>query len=215
MGLLCAGGLFFAGRRHPSAAHRPGTAACGEDRASLRQDILSGNARDTRTAFELESTKLTFKWAEGDRIGIFPLGVEGQNDQVSLTIHSGAGSNQATFSGGGWALRTDMTYAAYYPYQLSSAEQAVTDTEILFSYEHQCQTGNATLTHLGKHDFMATVGTVAANRSQGTEAPEDWVLNFDFFHMNCVAQLNLVLPKAVAVEKKLALPSRTRRLPYT
>lgn len=165
------------------------------------KDILSGNARDTRTAFELESTKLTFKWAEGDRIGIFPLGVEGQNDQVSLTIRSGAGTNQATFSGGGWALRTDMTYAAYYPYQLSSAEQAVTDTEILFSYEHQCQTGNATLTHLGKHDFMATVGTVAANRSQGTEAPEDWVLNFDFFHMNCVAQFNLVLPKAVAVDK--------------
>lgn len=172
------------------------------EQVSVRaKDILSGHVRDTRTAFELESTKLTFKWAEGDRIGIFPLDPEGRNDQVSLTIHSGAGTNQATFSGGGWALRTDMRYVAYYPYQLSSAEQVVTETEIVFSYEEQCQTGNATLVHLGQHDFMATIGTAAVNRSQGTEALEDWVLNFDFFHMNCVAQFNLTLPKAVAVDK--------------
>ena len=164
------------------------------------RDILAGNAH-TRTAFELESTKLTFKWAEGDKIGIFPLNTDEGSDQVSLTIHSGAGTNQAAFSGGGWALRTDVTYAAYYPYQLASAEQTVTNTEIVFSYEGQCQTGNAALTHLGKHDFMATIGTSAVNKTQGTESPEDWALDFDFYHMNCVAQFNLTLPVAVAVDK--------------
>ena len=164
------------------------------------RDILAGNAH-TRTAFELESTKLTFKWAEGDKIGIFPLNTDEGSDQVSLTIHSGAGTNQATFTGGGWALRTDVTYAAYYPYQLATAEQGVANTEIVFGYEGQCQIGNASLTHLGMHDFMATIGTAAVNKAQDTEAPEDWALDFDFYHLNSVAQFNLTLPVAVAVDK--------------
>lgn len=140
-------------------------------------DILSGNAA-TRTAFELQSDKLAFSWAEGDRIGIFPCTTEG-NSQVALDIHSGAGSKNATFTGGGWALRTDIAYVAYYPYDLNG-----TNSEILFSYEGQCQTGNASLAHLGKHDLMATVATSAV----------DGALNFDFAHLNSFAQLNLTLP---------------------
>lgn len=164
------------------------------------KDILAGNAQHTRTTFELESSKLTFSWAEGDKIGIFPLAQAEGSDQVGLDIHSGAGTNKATFTGGGWALRTDVTYAAYYPYQLASAEQGVTNTEIVFDYGGQCQTGNATLSHLGAHDFMATIGTIAVNKAQAGDA-EDWALDFDFYHMNSVAQFNLTLPVAIVVNK--------------
>ncbi len=136
--------------------------------------------KDSRTDFELAEGKLTFRWAEGDKIGIFPTS-EGDS-QVALSIMSGAGTNSAKFTGGGWALRDDMTYVAYYPYYLEA-----TNSDILFSYEGQHQTGNASLAHLGTHDFMATQPTSAV----------DGALDFAFEHLNSFVRLVLTVPEAM------------------
>ena len=101
---------------------------------------------------------------------------------MSFSISSGAGSNTAKFDGGAWALREDMTYAAYYPYSSENTSYS----EIRLSYEGQQQAGSASLAHLGTHDFMATSATSAENGE----------LNFAFKHLNSVAQLRLTVPVA-------------------
>ena len=141
-------------------------------------NILSGNSR---TAFTLESDQLKFAWAEGDRIGVCP----SSGTQIAFTIKSGAGESSAKFDGGAWALRDTETYAAYYPYD---AENAANENRaaIPFSYEGQAQKGNGSLDHLGAYDLMAT---------NATSAVED-ELNFQFKHLNSVAQLRLTVPVA-------------------
>ena len=49
-------------------------------------NILSGNG-SSRTAFTLESDKLKFGWAEGDKVGVWPK--DGSSSQVSFSITSG------------------------------------------------------------------------------------------------------------------------------
>ncbi len=164
-------------------------------------DVLSGNS--TRSGFDLKTDRLTFHWTEGDKIGIFPTS-EG-NSQVALTIKSGAGTNTARFTGGGWALRDDITYVAYYPYNVTG-----TSDNITFSYDGQHQTGNATLSHLGTHDFMVTPLTYAVNRE----------LDFSFSHLNSIAQLVLTVPDetsftSVTIRSDYAIFAKTARLNLT
>lgn len=144
------------------------------------ENILSGNGK-SRVAFTLESDKLKFVWAEGDKIGVCP----SSGTQIAFTIKSGAGNNSAQFDGGAWALRNTETYAAYYPYDVNNAANE-NRAEIPFSYDGQVQNGNASLEHLGTHDLMAT---------NATGAVED-KLNFQFKHLNSVAQFRLTVPVA-------------------
>ncbi len=147
-------------------------------------DIPAGNA-DTRTDFTLDNNKLTFSWAAGDKIGIFTT-ADGQA-QLPFSIAAGAGTHSAKFTGDGWALDATKTYVAYYPYNLNA-----TLDNIPCSYEGQAQTGNATLSHLGAHDFMATVHTSAVLNE--TSAAHE--LSLHFKHLNSVAQFNLTVPAA-------------------
>lgn len=146
------------------------------------EDIISGDSY-TRTAFELGDNSLKFSWAEGDRIGIFPQS-NAEGSQVSLTINAGAGTNTAQFDGNGWALRSDVTYVAYYPYVENASL-----TQVDFSYKGQAQDGNGSTAHLGAYDWMVTASTTA----------EEEILNFAFTHLNALAQFTLTLPQAATV----------------
>lgn len=150
---------------------------------SIADNILSGNT-NTRTAYKLETDKLKFAWEQGDRIGIYP----SAGTQIAFSIKSGTGQNSATFDGGAWILSQEETYAAYYPYDESNPEDR---TALRFSYEGQSQTGNASMAHLGTHDLMATGATQALNEE----------LNFQFKHLNCVAQMKLTVPIAATFNK--------------
>ena len=142
--------------------------------------ILSGNGR-SRTAFTLDTDKLKFAWAAGDKVGVWPE----EGNQVEFTVSSGgSGKASAKFDGGGWALKEGMKYAAYYPFNVSNYES--NKSNIRFSYEGQAQTGNGSLAHLGTHDLMATHATMAVEGE----------LNFQFKHVNSVAQLRLTVPAA-------------------
>ena len=72
----------------------------------------------TRTEVINEATdggnNYQYRWAAGDNVGIFPE----QGTQVVFAIPSdGDGSTTFAFDGGGWKLRDDVHYAAYYPLQ--------------------------------------------------------------------------------------------------
>ena len=151
------------------------------------ENILSGNGH-SRSLFTLENDKLKFSWTEGDKIGVYP----SNGTQIAFAIKSGAGGNTAKFDGGSWALRETEAYAAYYPYDENNATRK--NTQLRFSYEGQCQTGNASLAHLGAYDWMATQATQAVDKE----------LNFQFKHLNCVAQLRLSIP-AVATFHSLTI----------
>ena len=133
----------------------------------------------TRTDFEIGSSGAAFKWAKNDTVGIFP----NEGAQVYFPMISGAGTNSASFTGGGWALKSSATYAAYYPF---IGDMYLNQKKIPISYTGQVQTGNGSIAHLGTYDFMAASATTAENGG----------VNFSFKHLGCLVQLKIIVPVA-------------------
>ncbi len=135
----------------------------------------------TRTAYSDVDGGMRVIWAAGDTIGIFP----NVGGQVEFPIQEGTESNQAVFDGGGWALKSNSTYAAYYPF---SKWNVFRDNEtISLVYTGQTQADNGSSAHLGKYDYQAT-GGVTTNSSG--------YLNFQFKHLGALMAFNLTVPKA-------------------
>ena len=142
------------------------------------EDIVSGNDPFSRTNLTLGDNKIIFSWAEQDQVGVVPI----EGSQIFFRVQSGAGSKNAIFDGGAWALKTDALYAAYFPYSKVNTDRNRPD--IYFSYQGQLQKGNASLAHLGGHDLMAAARTSTI----------DNLLQFEFKHMNAVGRFHLTLP---------------------
>ena len=132
----------------------------------------------TRTLVEVDNAGATFKWAEKDTIGIFPL----QGYQVAFPMSAGAGTQSADFDGGDWALKPSAQYMAYYPFEYNNRS----NKEISISYVGQMQQGNGNTEHLGAYDYMAACATTP---SKGTVA-------FDFQHLGVLLQFKLKVPAA-------------------
>lgn len=63
------------------------------------------------TKSALRTSPIGFLWEETDTVGIFP----NQGGQVFFSMENGAGTNSASFDGGGWALKESSTYYSYFP----------------------------------------------------------------------------------------------------
>ena len=143
-------------------------------------DFVSAGA-ETRSAYSASEGGIKVTWASNDTIGIFP----NVGGQVEFPIEAGTASNQATFDGGGWALKSNSTYSAYYPY--SAKNSYYTNKTIQVKYTGQKQTANGRTSHLGKYDYQATSG-VTTNSSG--------YLNFQFKHLGALMVFKLTVPKA-------------------
>lgn len=96
---------------------------------------------------------------------------------------SGAGTNKASFTGGGWALKASSTYAAYYPFIGSF----YIDKEVLpINYNRQTQIGNASTAHLGDYDYMAALASTPSNGN----------VSFNFEHLGALVRIQLKLENA-------------------
>ena len=137
--------------------------------------ILDG---ETRSSVTIGESGASFTWDEDDVIGIFP----DKGDQVSFAMDEGAGTQTATFSGGGWALKSSAKYAAYYPHVYENRDM----TKIPVSYVGQAQNGNANTDHIGAYDFMAA----------GVSTPENGAVAFDMQHLGCLVQIKIIVPEA-------------------
>ena len=144
----------------------------------------------TRSSVTIGENGASFTWDEEDVIGIFP----DKGDQVSFAMDEGAGTQTATFSGGGWALKSSAKYAAYYPHVYENRDL----TAIPVSYLDQTQNGNANTEHIGAYDFMAA----------GVSTPENGAVAFDMQHLGALVQLTLTIPEPSTL-KKVALSSAT------
>jgi hypothetical protein len=129
----------------------------------------------TRSSVSITENGASFLWDEDDVIGIFP----NEGDQVSFAMSQGAGTQTATFSGGGWALKSSATYAAYYPHVYENRDM----TKIPVSYVGQTQNGNNNTDHIGAYDFMAA----------SVATPSNGAVAFDMQHLGCLVQLKIDL----------------------
>ena len=139
----------------------------------------------TRTSLELTSSGLSFTWAESDVVGIFP----NAGDQVKFPMTKGAGTKTANFDGGGWALKGNYTYAAYYPFSKENYEHSYTALPI--SYKGQTQPANNSTAGLGAYDYMVATAST----------PESGNVTFNFQHIGSVLYLQLTTPDAATFTK--------------
>ena len=128
---------------------------------------------ETRSSVTIGESGASFTWDEDDVIGIFP----DKGDQVSFAMEQGAGTQTATFTGGGWALKSSAKYAAYYPHVYENRVL----TKIPVSYVGQTQNGNANTDHIGAYDFMAASVTT----------PSNGAVAFDMQHLGALVQLTV------------------------
>jgi hypothetical protein len=131
----------------------------------------------TRTGTVYDGTTVTYSWMETDTLGIFP----NQGYQVAFPIGSGAGGSYATFNGGGWALKNNASYAAYYPFEYMNKRA----DRIPLVFTGQLQDGN-NLNHIGAYDYLASEPT----------APENGQVSFLMKHMACLVLFELTMPKS-------------------
>jgi len=167
--------------------------ACGED-AAMEDVLVLGNGKTlesisiagkdfqiekgARSSIVVDNKGAQFLWAENDTVGIFP----NTGFQAPFAMDEGAGTQSASFDGGGWALKTSSTYAAYYPFDFYNRDM----TNIPVSYEKQAQTGNASTAHLGAYDFMAA----------SVATPANGAVVFELHHMGCLVMLQTNLGEA-------------------
>ena len=140
----------------------------------------------TRTNHILTSTGLDVQWAEGDALGIYPIG----GDQVKFPLSSGSASAFAYFDGGAWKLRSGVQYAAYYPF--SKDNYTISQTAIPVNYTGQTQNGNNTTSHLGAYDFLACAASTPNANGE---------INLQMKHLGAILRFQLTMPKADSYEK--------------
>lgn len=149
------------------------------------KDFLFDDA--TRSSVSIGESGATFTWSENDTVGIFP----NKGSQAEFAMSEGVGTQTATFSGGGWALKSSATYSAYYPYNFYNRDM----TKIPVSYVGQTQNGNNNTDHIGAYDFMAA----------SVATPSNGAVAFDMQHLGCLVQFKITVPEAGTELKSIAL----------
>lgn len=142
---------------------------------------------NSRTILTPTNEGITFKWDDDDIVGIFP--VEGT--QVAFPMVSGAGTNTASFTGGGWALKSSTSYMAYYPL---IGNFYLDKTKIPVNYSGQKQMENASTEHLDTYDYLAASATTPINGN----------VNFQFKHLGALIRL-IVTMDETSILKSVSL----------
>ena len=120
-----------------------------------------------------------YLWEANDTLGIFP----NVGGQVEFPIASGyVGSSYAKFDGGGWALRSNHSYSAYYPFNFYNRNAKA----IPVSYLGQVQDGDNSFAHMSNYLFLASAPMTAIGDA----------LDFSLVHLGNMVELALTLPVA-------------------
>jgi len=148
----------------------------------------------TKLTPDISSSGVSYLWAQGDTVGIYP-------DAGSQLVFPVAefGSTTAAFDGGAWNLSSEHSYYAYVPY-VPDIRLDRSKVPVSFLGQHQSQ--NADASGLRDYVFMAASGTPPAGRD----------LIFNFKRLGCLLWINLNVPADVytslsmSVEDGTALP---------
>ena len=147
------------------------------------------------------SDGITYSWAIGDVLGIFP----DEGDQVSFRLTESslsADGKSATFDGGAWALKNGHIYYSYFPFSYENFSDSSNPTAIPVDYTGQSITEWGDTKNAGHYDFLAAGGTSSTNGA----------LSFSFIRLGALLRLKFTLP-ATATYKKLILSADGNVLP--
>ncbi len=140
----------------------------------------------TRTDLTYKDNKITFNWDDDETIGVFPISPYQGSQAYKHLERSKDDGHVATFDGGGWKIRPNATYSAYYPYNGKLTSETTFD-KISVSLKRQVQDGYNSLDHIGKkYDYMCATAT----------APNEGDIEFNFKHITSIVQLEVVLPES-------------------
>lgn len=103
----------------------------------------------SRLGVDVNAAGAQFSWNNGDRIGTFSN--DPHTGDLYFTVDAADGSNVAYFNGGGYALRANTQYCAYYPYDRTNG---VDLHAIKVSFTGQAQNGNDNTAHLSKYIYL-------------------------------------------------------------
>ena len=141
----------------------------------------------TKTSLTIdENAGAVFSWKAGDVVGICP--DVGTQVRFPIIENLGTNTNQAKFTGGGWAVKGAHTYMAYYPF---ISDMELDKTAVPVDYTGQVQVGSGTTDHLSSFDYMAAAAT----------APSDGEVSFTFQHLGALLMLNLTVPKIAQYDR--------------
>ena len=144
---------------------------------SVEMKAMELEGMESRLAYDTSTKKLL--WELGDTLGIFP----NVGGQVEFPIASNSvGTTYAKFDGGGWALRSNYSYSAYYPFNFYNRNVKA----VPFSYMGQVQDGDNSVVHMGDYLFLASAPMTAQNGA----------LDFNLGHLGNIIELALTLPVA-------------------
>lgn len=129
----------------------------------------------TKSAHVPSGDKLEFAWEATDTVGIYP----DKGSQVFFSMENGAGTNIATFDGGGWSLKQNSTYSCYYPLV---GEFYLDRDKIPVSFTGQTQKSPSDFS-----DALYILVSEGASASNGN-------LRFTFDKLNTIIRLDATLP---------------------
>ena len=145
--------------------------------APINFKAIAGNIQTKGTSVR-DDEALVFNWAIGDTLGIFP----NKGNQVEFPISAKSGDTSASFDGGGWALRNNASYAAYYPFSVWNYHR--NNETILLDYSGQVQNGNGGFAHLSAYDYLAS----------GKTSPENSAVTFQMERQGAILYIDIVVP---------------------
>ncbi len=156
------------------------------------------SAEQTKSAFQMNGSKLKFQWSADDAIGIFP--EEGW--QTEFSMEEGAGTSVAVFDGGSWGLKPEAVYYAYYPFSKDNFESKDMRERVKYSYEGQeaCFADGEGVVDLSGYDFMASGASTVENES----------VSFRFKHLGALCRIRFGVP-ATATYSYFVLESGEER----
>ena len=163
--------------------------ACSEDAFVPQQEVISAGDDSvdlismvvpdveidatTRSKLYEDGDELKFTWQENDAIGVVPM----SGSPLHFPIHAeNAGTNTALFDGGGWALKTNIKYAAFFP--IKTNNQTTDIHNIAFDYTGQNESNYA------KYDFLAT----------GAIKPKDGAVKFTMQRLSAILKIKITMP---------------------
>lgn len=151
--------------------------------APIQFEAITGSPETKGTSIQ-DGSALLFNWEMGDTLGIFP----NKGNQVEFPISASEGSTSASFDGGGWALRNNASYAAYYPFSVWNYHR---DNEtIVLDYSGQEQDGNGSFAHLSKYDFLASNKTT----------PQNSAVTFQMERQGSILYIDIVVPEPETIK---------------
>lgn len=148
-------------------------------------EIEGGIDNQTKSSFIFDgSGQFEFQWNVTDTVGIFP----NAGSQAYFCMSSFAGSSNALFEGGGWALKGDgaHSYAAYAPYKFENQNLG----KVPFNYRGQSYNGSNPYDNVAKYQYLGCA----------LQTPSNGALNYVFERLECFVWFQFTLPNGYAKE---------------